>query len=68
MPARSTSPPSLPCSPDELATQIRCWAHELGFASVGFAGVDLGDAETRLMEWLAAGRHGDMHYMKRHGA
>ncbi|MFH1814817.1 MAG: tRNA epoxyqueuosine(34) reductase QueG [Pseudomonadota bacterium] len=67
MPARSTSPPSLPCSPDELATQIRCWAHELGFASVGFAGVDLGDAETRLMEWLAAGRHGDMHYMERHG-
>jgi epoxyqueuosine reductase len=67
MPARPTSAISLPGSPEALAAQIRGWAHELGFASVGFAGVDLGDAETRLMEWLAAGRHGDMHYMERHG-
>ena len=26
------------------------------------------EAETRLMEWLAMGRHGDMDYMARHGA
>ena len=59
---------TLPCPPDELAARIRRWGQELGFASVGFAGVDLGEAETRLMDWLAAGRHGDMHYMERHGA
>jgi epoxyqueuosine reductase len=59
---------ALPCPPDELATQIRDWGRELGFASIGFAGVDLGEAETRLMDWLSAGRHGDMRYMERHGA
>jgi epoxyqueuosine reductase len=59
---------TLPCPPDQLAADIRRWGQELGFASVGFSGIDLGVAETRLMEWLAAGRHGTMHYMERHGA
>ena len=58
---------ALPCSPLELADRIRAWAHELGFASVGISGVDLGEAEARLLDWLAAGRHGDMDYMARHG-
>jgi epoxyqueuosine reductase len=59
---------TLPTTPEQLAARIRDWGRELGFASVGFAGVDLGEAETRLIDWLAAGRHGDMHYMERHGA
>jgi epoxyqueuosine reductase len=32
------------------------------------AGVDLGSAEQGLRDWLAAGFHGGMHYMQRHGA
>ncbi len=59
---------ALPCPPDALTSRIRDWGRELGFASVGISGVDLGEAEVRLMDWLAAGRHGALHYMERHGA
>ncbi|MDQ7989245.1 MAG: tRNA epoxyqueuosine(34) reductase QueG [Candidatus Dactylopiibacterium sp.] len=46
---------------------LREWARELGFASVGAGGIDLASAEPGLLEWLAAGFHGDMDYMARHG-
>jgi len=32
------------------------------------AGVDLGEAEHGLQQWLSRGFHGSMHYMQRHGA
>ena len=47
---------------------LRQWATGLGFSQIGVAGVDLGDAEHGLHEWLAQGFHGSMHYMQRHGA
>lgn len=51
-----------------LKANIRRWALELGFQSVGVSGVMLGEDEARLLDWLARGRHGDMTYMHRHGA
>lgn len=51
-----------------LAATIKTWGGELGFQAVGIADVDLGPAEQRLLEWLAAGRHGELDYMARHGA
>ncbi|MEW5787593.1 MAG: tRNA epoxyqueuosine(34) reductase QueG [Pseudomonadota bacterium] len=51
-----------------LKPVIRTWARELGLADLGFAPVELGEAEQRLMDWLAAGYHGNMDYMARHGA
>jgi epoxyqueuosine reductase len=48
--------------------RLRDWARELGFASLGVADVDLADAEEGLARWLAAGFHGEMEYMARHGA
>ncbi len=51
----------------QLTTQIKTWGRELGFDAVGIAGVALPEAETRLLEWLAAGRHGAMDYMANHG-
>ncbi len=51
----------------QLLQQLRDWAQELGFSQIGVAGVDLRDAEAGLREWLAAGFHGSMHYMARHG-
>lgn len=51
-----------------LAATIKAWGSELGFQAVGIADVDLGPAEQRLLAWLAAGRHGELDYMARHGA
>ena len=52
----------------QLAKQIKAWGTELGFQAVGIAGVELPQAEQRLLEWLAAGRHGTMNYMAKHGS
>ncbi|MDO6386916.1 tRNA epoxyqueuosine(34) reductase QueG [Uliginosibacterium sp. 31-12] len=60
-------PDSLIPQTDELLRQIRSWARELGFAGLGVSGVDLGSAEQGLLDWLAAGFHGGMDYMARHG-
>ena len=51
-----------------LAASIRAWGRELGFGAVGIADIDLGAAEAGLAAWLAAGFHGEMDYMARHGA
>jgi len=50
-----------------LARAIKAWGRELGFQAVGIADTGLGAAEVRLAEWLAAGFHGEMDYMARHG-
>ena len=51
----------------QLVPQVREWARELGFSQIGVAGVDLSASEPGLMQWLAQGFHGDMHYMAAHG-
>ena len=51
----------------QLAARIKGWGNELGFQQVGISTADLGNDEARLLDWLAAGRHGDMDYMQRHG-
>ena len=50
-----------------LPALIGQWAAELGFSRAGIAGIDLSEDEARLVNWLAAGRHGEMGYMARHG-
>jgi epoxyqueuosine reductase len=50
-----------------LRDKIRQWAGELGFQQVGIAHTDLSGHETHLLNWLNAGRHGEMTYMARHG-
>jgi epoxyqueuosine reductase len=51
-----------------LASDIDRWGRGMGFQEIGIADTDLGSDEARLLEWLAAGRHGAMDYMARHGA
>lgn len=51
-----------------LATSIKQWARELGFADVGISGVELADDEQHLKRWLDDGHHGEMAYMARHGS
>jgi epoxyqueuosine reductase len=50
-----------------LAKEIKIWAQDLGFSAAGIADTDLTEAENRLVQWLAAGYHGEMAYMARHG-
>jgi len=50
-----------------LAADIKRWGVECGFQQIGISGIDLGEDETHLLNWLAAGRHGSMDYMTRHG-
>jgi epoxyqueuosine reductase len=50
-----------------LAHDIKSWGNALGFQQVGITDTELGAAETQLLSWLAAGRHGEMHYMEKHG-
>jgi epoxyqueuosine reductase len=50
-----------------LARDIKSWGEDLGFQQVGISDIALHDAEARLRDWLAAGRHGAMAYMERHG-
>jgi len=50
-----------------LASEIKNWGLALGFQETGITAVDLSEDETRLINWLRAGRHGEMHYMERHG-
>lgn len=50
-----------------LADQIKAWGRELGFQQVGITDVDLAEDEAHLQRWLAAGYHGEMGFMARHG-
>ena len=50
-----------------LAQDIKQQGRALGFSQIGITGVDLRSAEAPLLDWLAAGHHGSMDYMQRHG-
>ncbi|MBS0581557.1 MAG: tRNA epoxyqueuosine(34) reductase QueG [Proteobacteria bacterium] len=52
----------------ELAARIKRWGGEFGFQQVGISATELGADEAHLRDWLAAGRHGEMDYMQRHGS
>ncbi len=54
-------------APPGLRDRLAVWARDLGFDAVGVADVDLAAAEPGLLAWLAAGFHGTMDYMARHG-
>ena len=54
--------------PSDLVRDIKRWGAELGFGAVGIADIDLSAAEPGMIAWLAAGMHGSMDYMERHGS
>jgi len=63
---------SVPAGLDDAALrslwlQLQGWAQALGFSQIGVSDVDLRHAEPGLLAWLAAGHHGQMAYMARHG-
>jgi epoxyqueuosine reductase len=50
-----------------LASRIRELAREYGFQRCGITGVELGEDETYLRDWLAQGLYGSMEWMSRYG-
>lgn len=62
------SPPPA-ASPDYavLATRVRELAREFGFQRCGITGIELGEDEAHLRQWLAEGLYGSMAWMARHG-
>ena len=67
-PSASPPLPSLP-SPDyaALAQRVRELAREFGFQRIGITGIELGQDEAHLRDWLAQGLYGSMEWMARHG-
>ncbi len=52
----------------QLSLRIRQLAREAGFQRCGISGVDLGEDEAYLADWLGQGLYGTMEWMARHGA
>ena len=50
-----------------LAQRIKVLARELGFQRCGISGIELGNDEAHLRDWLAQGLYGSMEWMARHG-
>jgi epoxyqueuosine reductase len=48
--------------------ELAARAQALGFGKLGVASVEIPEDEQHLLRWLAAGFHGEMHYMQRHGS
>ena len=59
----TTTPPD----PAALAHRVRTLAREFGFQRCGIAGIELGDDERHLRDWLAEGLYGSMEWMAQHG-
>jgi epoxyqueuosine reductase len=51
----------------ETKKDLQRLALAMGFDALGVANVELAADEGHLKDWLAAGYHGDMHYMQAHG-
>ena len=51
-----------------LALRIKALAREAGFQRCGISDIALDEDEAHLRDWLAAGLHGSMDWMARHGA
>lgn len=49
-----------------LASLIKQWGAEQGFAQVGISDVDVSEHQPHLQAWLDKQHHGDMTYMQRH--
>ncbi len=59
---------SQPPDPAAIRVLLTERARTLGFSDIGVTGVGLDEDERHLNAWLAAGWHGQMQYMARHGA
>ncbi|KRG62754.1 Epoxyqueuosine reductase [Stenotrophomonas terrae] len=54
-------------NPAQLSLRIRQLAREAGFQRCGVSGIELGEDEAHLADWLGKGLYGTMEWMARHG-
>jgi epoxyqueuosine reductase len=59
--------PTAAADPAAIARRVRVLAGEFGFQRCGIAGIELGQDEAHLRDWLAQGLYGSMDWMARHG-
>jgi iron-sulfur cluster binding protein, putative len=59
--------PAAHADPVAIARRLRELARELGFQRCGISGVELGEDEAYLRDWLQQGLYGTMEWMARHG-
>ena len=52
----------------DLAHQIKQWAKDFGFSSVGITDINLSDDQRYLDRWLENGYQGEMSYLKRNNS
>lgn len=52
---------------EALMQKIVEWSNTLGFQQLGVSDINLSEHEQYLNKWLAAGFHGEMDYMQKHG-
>ncbi|AKC85700.1 tRNA epoxyqueuosine(34) reductase QueG [Pseudoxanthomonas suwonensis] len=57
----------VPADPAAVARRVRELARELGFQRCGITGIELGEDEAHLRDWLARGLYGTMDWMAAHG-
>ena len=59
--------PATKPDPAALALRFKALARAHGFQRCGISGIDLGEDESHLRDWLARGLYGTMDWMARHG-
>ena len=59
--------PAVKPDPAALALRFKALARAHGFQRCGISGIDLGEDESHLRDWLARGLYGTMDWMARHG-
>ncbi len=52
----------------QLLQKIEAWSEELGFQQLGVSDINLSEHDKHLNDWIAAGFHGEMDYMFKHGS
>jgi len=65
--SHAAPPPRAQPDPAAIAARLKTLAREAGFQRCGISGVDLGEDEAHLRDWLAQGLYGSMDWMARHG-
>ena len=49
-----------------ITEKIKIWGHALGFDEIGISDINLNHSKKSYADWIKAGFHGEMNYLKKH--